>query len=306
MSLYIQYAAAADQYIGRTVSGLNANEASFGVMPPTFKEGYEDVVEEIMHDSFMRYDEVSASFQRVIRMTMTCVVYHLETLKREYFKPYRHPMRNCTIFWNRYRVELREIVEIKKWKEGEIVKATGIPPHIGMIEEERAGVERIKGIEERIKRIEGMIERMSCQMNRIERNIIEGEGVIDGGMIRMEEIKGMIEGSLHKEIESMREGMIEESGRRRRSKSRRRRGRSRRRRRIAMVQVREGRFSRLPEGYEIPKESLMNAWIQYFLLSGDNEEIPPLGEIQGKEFSRKGASRYYVQSNKTYTNLKNF
>jgi len=82
--IYLKYEAAGDQYVGRVLCGLNVNDESFAVLPPTFKPEYEHVVQRILHDCFKRYDEMTNDFKQVLRMTMASVVYHKDTLLKIY------------------------------------------------------------------------------------------------------------------------------------------------------------------------------------------------------------------------------
>ena len=125
--LYLQYEAAGDQYLGRTLAGLNGNDTSFAVLPPQFKEGYEDIVTRLVREHFSFYDSVGSVMQKVVRMTMASVVYHMDAIKL---------WNSCTELWKKplftrdYGVRLKDIVEVREWTAGDVRNVTGIPPHI--------------------------------------------------------------------------------------------------------------------------------------------------------------------------------
>jgi len=128
--IYLQYEKAGDQHVGRTVCGLNGNDETFGVLPPRFKQGkeYEDVVNEVLKDCFSKFGVMKPEFQRVLKMVLAFVCYHLDRLRNDYFGSMDHEMRSKTIYTKRYRVPLPKIVEIPEWRPGDAMQPTGLTP----------------------------------------------------------------------------------------------------------------------------------------------------------------------------------
>jgi len=118
-SRYLRYEDAGDEFVGRTVCGLNVNDISFGVLAPRFKEGYEEIVDEILHDCFVRYDAMPPNIQRVLKMCIASVVYHREVLLERYLKDEWSEVLQKPVFSKKYGVErLSDITEIEVWRPG--------------------------------------------------------------------------------------------------------------------------------------------------------------------------------------------
>ena len=213
--IYFQYEGAGDEYIGRILSGLNVNDVSFGVLPPMFKEeeGNERIIEEILKDCYVNYERMSEEFQRVLKVTTASVIYHMDTLKERFFKD-GHPILLKRIFSKTYEKPIRELVEIREWKEGEGIKASGIPPHISIMKELKGYKESNEKMKREMKRMKSEIERMEGMMEEMmrimkgrreeEEEYIDETGRIEEGIEEEEEEEEEEEG-----IEE--EGMEEES-----------------------------------------------------------------------------------------------
>ena len=212
---------------------------------------------------------------------MASVVYNRDRLIREFFKDPKHPMRNVTLFRKNYRVPLSEIVEIRIWKIGDVVKATGIPPHIKILLENEANKESIERMGEAMKVLTKSIEDMHA-------SIMGGSkrGIRNRMIIEEEEEEGR-RGTTSRAVRDIIE--MEETGEEVRKES----SISSENREVmkeqSLVHLTEGKLSRIPPDYVIPGGNLKTAWIRYFCWDG---QIPPLREITGKELCRKYSSTF--------------
>ena len=187
-------------------------------------------------------------------MTTASVVYHGEKLMNEYFEgnEWYRPLLSKAIFKNEYGIELSSIVEIAEGgSEGRGMKASGIPPHICLLND----CKKMKSI------MEDMI---------LERSIMEGggegggvrEGGVRGGGPMREVLKSMMKEVMKEVLEEERERIRGEGGEERRrveGGGREREGEIR-----AVVHVNEGRLSGIPGGFKLPGGNLQNGWVGYF------------------------------------------
>ena len=147
---YLRYEKSGDQYVGRTLSGFEGHDDSFTVLPPDFKKEHEDIVIQILHDHFVNYDRIGYQFQRVLRMCMASVIFHIDKIKNEY--NCCHTILQKPLFRKNYGVPLNELVEIKEWESGGVMRPTGIPTEINLMKEVKKNEKEEKDIEERRKK----------------------------------------------------------------------------------------------------------------------------------------------------------
>ena len=124
-SAYIHYHAAGDQHVGRTVCGLNPLHPSFAVLPPQFVPDYDP--KPLLRVLFSGFDSETPEFQKVLSMTTASVIYHMEWLKDHLEDA--HPLFSTDLFRMVVDRPFSETVESRVWKPGDVMRATGIPPH---------------------------------------------------------------------------------------------------------------------------------------------------------------------------------
>lgn len=124
-SLYIQYQEAGDHYVGRTVCGLNPSDPSFAILPPRFKSYFDPIP--LLRTIFSRYDDAIPELKQVLMFTTASVIHHKDWLISNH--PRNHPLFLTTLFRERFERPLSEMVECRNWKPGDVMRATGIPPH---------------------------------------------------------------------------------------------------------------------------------------------------------------------------------
>jgi len=311
MSIYCQYEAAGDQYVGRTLSGLNVHDESFGILPPSFKKGYEDIVEEMMGDNFGGYDEMSVEFQKVLKMTTASVVYHMEWLRKEIGWDGGHPLLGKPLFKKKYGMEeLREIVEIEStWGADGKLRATGVPGHICMKHEMKEMEGRIDRMEAREEKMMEMMIELGKMMKGVEESMkeLKSSEVVRSGRLKegskvYRELKRSMRESIEEEIEERVKkavkAALEEREKEAEEEKEKGRGRGREEREeegeIVNEEGREiggfvmnsggGKLRRVSDGFEVPSMNVEGAWICY-LCRDEVSGMPPLRQIEAGDVS---------------------
>ena len=141
-SAYLHVQGAGDQHVGRTVCGLNPNHSSFAVLPPCFVPDYDP--KPLLRVLFSNFDGASPEFQKVLTMTTASVIYHMDWLRHNLEAG--HPLFSTELFRIAADRPFSEMVECHEWRQGDVMHATGIPPHVTSLVKE----------DEMLKRLENM------------------------------------------------------------------------------------------------------------------------------------------------------
>ena len=96
---YIRYENAGDQFLGRTLTGINSLSKEFSVSPPFFHLPQQEIegVDELIRTHIVGASECSAKLFEVIRMSFASVVYHRDHMHTHLHKKNRlrsHPLFN--------------------------------------------------------------------------------------------------------------------------------------------------------------------------------------------------------------------
>jgi hypothetical protein len=91
---YMRYEAAGDMYVGRTVSGLPINDASFALLPPHFSEEDTDIDNALA----MIYPRLPGHLRYIVTYCLASLVYHREYLENTIHSG--HALRASPIFTN--------------------------------------------------------------------------------------------------------------------------------------------------------------------------------------------------------------
>ena len=125
---YLRYEAAGDQYVGRTVSGLPLTHEQFATLPPFFKERNE-LLSSTIQECFTNLPN---NLKLVSEFCLASVVYHKSFLVNTL--PKTHVLFNASLFRNQNRfTRLFELVECRLPQSNDLLKPTGIPPHVLLI-----------------------------------------------------------------------------------------------------------------------------------------------------------------------------
>ena len=121
-NIYIQYQAAGDQYVGRTVSGLNPLDSTFATLPPRFRQSYSrEKIHRLLTRSFNYYETASPELQKVLMMITASVVYHTDWLIKN-LDP-SHSFFSTSFFRGGFEDDVSEMVECETWKPGDVMRA---------------------------------------------------------------------------------------------------------------------------------------------------------------------------------------
>jgi len=264
-SLYIQYQSAGDQYVGRTVCGLNSLDPSFAVLPPCFKQDVDpSLIHSILKTCFSRFDDVTPELRKVLTMTTASVIYHMQWLSDNL--PPDHCLFSTALFSSDFGEPLSDLVECHTWRPGDIIKATGIPPHVSITLHTIALTEAVSSLPERVSR--SAQEFIDSQPDRP----LSAERV---GSIVREACDRLFE-----RLQHAHERQQEPQQQRRDSANRAR---------VPLLQLyvtKNGKFSKLPPDFRLPRGNLKTAW-EHYCCSDEARGIPALRSVNGFEMDRK-------------------
>ena len=261
-SAYLQYQAAGDQYVGRTVSGLNPNSPSFAVLPPRFKSDFDP--QPLLNCLFSNFRGVSPEMRKVLSMTTASVLYHFEWIQQQL--PPDHPIFSSALFTSNFEGSLHEMVEVPVWKPGNVIRATGIPPHIELMVSMKQVVDSVDALPDKLN-------------TALDQRMQENPGFL--GHASANQVKTLIVNTVDEVLKLQRNAMEVEP--------------------VAAVPVRvrypklyyseEGKMTRIPPNFTLPKGPLKNCWNRYCCWD-ETKDIPPLRCVSGRELDRKMSSKF--------------
>jgi len=223
-SIYIQYQDAGDQYVGRTVCGLNPHDPSFAVLPPRFKPSYDP--NPLLRTLFTNFDSSPEGVRNVLTMTTASVLYSYDKLLE--LLPRDHCLFSTALFMKDFGCPISDIVECCAWKPGDVVKPTGIPPHVSV-----------------------MLHTMQMRdfVSETMKTILDSCGAV--GLSR-EEIRDIVTQTCERVVERLApEHSVQQHQEARRSSL------------PQLYLTSKNRMSRLPPDFKLPVGSLQTAWIAY-------------------------------------------
>ena len=96
---YIKYENAGDQFLGRTLAGLNSLKQEFSISPPFFhlEEKNKDNVDVLLRSNLVGGRRCSSAMFEVLQMCLASVIYHKNFLDRTLNEKHRfwsHPLFN--------------------------------------------------------------------------------------------------------------------------------------------------------------------------------------------------------------------
>ncbi len=123
---YLVYAAAGDQFVGRTVCGLPVNAPEFAIIAPHFVNEGEALIERAIQTCFVSLDALD---NRVKMFCLASVVYHRKWLRDNL--PKGHELFRSALFVSNGLLEKLALHVVCGLAEaGDTITASGIPPHI--------------------------------------------------------------------------------------------------------------------------------------------------------------------------------
>ena len=267
-SIYLQYQEAGDQYVGRTVSGLDSNKPSFGVLPPCFRDDFD--AESLMRRVFTRYDDATPQFKQVLKMTTASVLYRKQWLFDHL--PRNHPLFSTTLFRMLQRQEgpsgLDKCVHCDSLRTTSQIKATGIPPHIGIMMELHSTTEVLKSLPDSLlQSLTHFIEERNMSCRPVTKDDLQS--VISAEFERFWQRLGeerTDDHDHHQETDDSNSAFVSASDH--------------------SLFVVDGKLTRLPPDFTLPTGNLTNAWICYLFPDKQNG-TPPLRAVFGKEVPKK-------------------
>ena len=125
---YLRYEAAGDMHVGRTVCGLPNDKPKFAILPPFFER----------RDDFLRlaiatcYPTLPDSAVYIGEFALASVVFHADYLRATL--PPRHPLFSTRLFCEKDMLHtLQQQVTCRLAKDDDLIRPSGIPPHISLV-----------------------------------------------------------------------------------------------------------------------------------------------------------------------------
>jgi len=263
-SAYIHYHGAGDQHVGRTVSGLNPLHPSFAVLPPCFVSDYDP--KPLLRYLFSNFDRQTPELQKVLTMTTASVIYHIEWLKRNL--EFGHPLFANDLFRILPDRPFSQMVECRTWKPGDVLRATGIPPHVLLLLHSSELAEAQKKIPDAVteKFIQVLEDRNQLVRNATKEDL---ENLLTDCF---QKALGLNRAESQQNAQPQQTGAIQVN-------------------RAELYTSENKRVSRIPPDFKLPCGTLQTAWVAYCCWD-DQNNIPPLRAIYGHELSRKLSARF--------------
>lgn len=142
---YLQYAAAGDQHVGRTLALLPSFDANFAILPPFFVGG-EDLIDTALKDIFSGFPQ---SMRGVLRFCLASLVFHRKWLSDNL--PHDHRLFSSRLFRDIDLLNrLGDHVQCRLWKEGDPFLPTGVTNSVKILAEVRESRALMQSIADRL------------------------------------------------------------------------------------------------------------------------------------------------------------
>jgi len=113
-------------HVGRTVSGLPNQSASFAILPPFFPQSCSDLVKKCL-------PSIPHNLIRIGEFALASVVFHSDFLLAIW--PKTHPALDSHLFRDLQLLNsLKQIIICRNYRPEDPISPTGIPPHIALLE----------------------------------------------------------------------------------------------------------------------------------------------------------------------------
>ena len=141
LDVYWHFSQVGDEYLGRILAGLDPNSVEFGTLPPHWKivdplsNGYVLEAMKQLYHPIIKIGSENWKTEPVVGLllrALPCLIYHSEAMMKLMADVPGHAFGNISIFHDVGLMNfLRELVTTEA-TPGVMVKASGIPPHIGL------------------------------------------------------------------------------------------------------------------------------------------------------------------------------
>ena len=130
--IYFKFGEFGDHYLGRVLAGLDPNSASFSQLAPYFKEGIENIyIKRAMGGMFGDILKNHQSSSAILILCLASIVHHSEFIKSVIRNNPGHPL--STLFILQDEGLLRNLKLLVSTEISEVMKPTGIPPHVNQM-----------------------------------------------------------------------------------------------------------------------------------------------------------------------------
>jgi len=131
---YLKYEFAGDQFVGRVVAGFPLNDCSFDTLPPEFAHPPSNLNDHLRLGFGTRTFQVSS--QPVLRRLLANIAYHQEWIETR--------LSDADPIWANHLFRTKDLLATLKRSiqlGAGAMQATGIPPHVGIMREQRRNEE---------------------------------------------------------------------------------------------------------------------------------------------------------------------
>lgn len=244
---YLKYQAASDHHVGRVVAGLPTGEVDFATLPPFFQDEGDELIKEAIRAFFPHLPQMLG---RVGVFLTASLIYHSQWIRKTL--PSDHIIFTSALFTSSYSRDL--IVLCRPQKDGDQIRASGIPDMVHLRAEMRV--------------LKESLEQLASNQERIITKAIE-DAQIASGSITNSFLELKLAEFADKIMRPVATSPSKDSAQLRPKR---------------FLHSWGGKMRSLPENYQLPKGSLAIAW-QHFVCGDSESMIPPLRSVHPSDFS---------------------
>lgn len=274
---YVRFQEAGDQFVGRTVAGLPSESSEFSVLPPHFIHRTE-IVEQYMN---VMFPNLPHNLSYIGEFCLASLVYHHDFILRTCHR--EHRIRGTPLFMSeKILKELRPLVKSGHADDNSWLKATGIPPHVSLLNKFENLMSKQSCLEETFEKSKSEIVRTlieEIEKRALSNNVVTYNG-LDSTIARVLDAKNLsgLENMLRNEFESLKKDLKKSDTIQN-----------------EIVEKDDPEINQLwsgilPDDFVFPKGSVRSLWNLWFL-GNDMKKIPPLKYISEKNLPSRAHGR---------------
>jgi len=276
---YIRYEAAGDQYVGRTAAGLPINDASFAILPPHFIER-----DAIVQDALkLLFPGAPANISPVSEFALASVVFHREFLRATL--PKHHRLFSSILFRDEQLLgSLASRVLSGLPTPSGVLRATGIPPHVNIIEKMEAVQDGLHKIlpaisnipPEVVKGVDRLLEQKAVNIGAVTRSGVEDV------LMNVLDKTGLL-----KAVHDLKAGVLSAHSASSSSSSS---AAGATERKLFKPHMYDGHFHRVPQNFDFPAVGTLLMW-QHYVCGDPGGTYPPLRDLKAKELPSRNLKK---------------
>lgn len=179
--IYLRYESAGDQFVGRTVTGLPLSDAGFASLPPFFRATTDDNKQFLIDALQCCFPTLPESLTHVAEFCLASLVYHSTWLTSHL--PPTHHLFTTALFRDLHMSQRLSTFVVCRATAmaGDPIRATGVPPHVSILQ-------RLDQLAELLLSLATRVDRLSDHIPQATRELVvqelEARAAISGTLTR--------------------------------------------------------------------------------------------------------------------------